>query len=116
MAQASTMSYEVVEGWEQLPAGYEHRDVAGVAVDARGPRLPDLPRRAPDHRLRQQGQLPALVGRGRLHLPDARHHASARTGPCTATDDGNHTVRQFTPAGKLLMTLGTLNTPSDTGL
>ena len=29
MAQASTMSYEVVEGWEQLPAGWEHRDVAG---------------------------------------------------------------------------------------
>ena len=32
-----------------------------------------------------------------------------------ATDDGNHTVRQFTPTGKLLLTLGTLNTPSDTG-
>ena len=31
------------------------------------------------------------------------------------TDDGNHTVRRFTPEGKLLMTLGTLNTPSDTG-
>src|SRR3954466_6361589 len=27
------MRYEVVEGWEQLPKGYEHRDVAGVAVD-----------------------------------------------------------------------------------
>ena len=26
-------SYEVVEGWEQLPSGYAHRDVAGVAVD-----------------------------------------------------------------------------------
>ena len=25
MAQASTSSYEVVEGWEQLPAGYVHR-------------------------------------------------------------------------------------------
>jgi sugar lactone lactonase YvrE len=31
------------------------------------------------------------------------------------TDDGNHTVRQFTPSGKLLMTLGTMNTPSDSG-
>src|SRR5207247_10465373 len=28
-----TMRYEVVEGWEQLPKGFEHRDVAGVAVD-----------------------------------------------------------------------------------
>ena len=27
------MRYDVVEGWEQLPKGYEHRDVAGVAVD-----------------------------------------------------------------------------------
>ena len=24
---------EPVENWEQLPAGYSHRDVAGVAVD-----------------------------------------------------------------------------------
>ena len=34
MAQASAPSYKVVEGWEQLPPGYEHRDVAGVAVDS----------------------------------------------------------------------------------
>ena len=33
MATTSGLSYGVVEGWEQLPAGYEHRDVAGVAVD-----------------------------------------------------------------------------------
>ena len=39
MAGTSALKYEVVEGWEQLPEGYEHRDVAGVAVDARGPRL-----------------------------------------------------------------------------
>ena len=26
-------AYSVVEGWEQLPPGFEHRDVAGVAVD-----------------------------------------------------------------------------------
>ena len=25
--------YKVVEGWEQLPKGFAHRDVAGVAVD-----------------------------------------------------------------------------------
>ena len=32
MAQ-SGLKYELVEGWEQLPSGYEHRDVAGVACD-----------------------------------------------------------------------------------
>ena len=31
------------------------------------------------------------------------------------TDDGNHTVRKFSTDGKLLMTLGTPNQPSDTG-
>jgi hypothetical protein len=34
VASSSTRSYEVVEGWEQLPEGYAHRDVAGVAIDA----------------------------------------------------------------------------------
>jgi hypothetical protein len=36
-------------------------------------------------------------------------------GTVYATDDGNHTIRQFTPEGKLLKTLGTLDRPSDTG-
>ncbi len=31
------------------------------------------------------------------------------------TDDGNHTVRKFTPDGQLVMTLGTPGQPSDTG-
>jgi hypothetical protein len=35
MVQASALRYEVVEGWEQLPAGFTHPDVAGVAVDSK---------------------------------------------------------------------------------
>ena len=27
------LNYEVLEGWEQLPSGWEHRDVAGFACD-----------------------------------------------------------------------------------
>src|SRR5262245_53988741 len=30
---ANQITYQVVEGWEQLPKGFAHRDVAGVAVD-----------------------------------------------------------------------------------
>ena len=33
MTQVGTIEYAVVQGWEQLPTGYAHRDVAGVAVD-----------------------------------------------------------------------------------
>ena len=36
MAGTNARTYQVVEGWEQLPKGYEHRDVAGVAVDSEG--------------------------------------------------------------------------------
>src|SRR4029453_4065343 len=31
--ESGALSYGVVDGWEQLPTGYAHRDVAGVAVD-----------------------------------------------------------------------------------
>jgi hypothetical protein len=33
MDQSPKIEYSVVQGWEQLPKGYAHRDVAGVAVD-----------------------------------------------------------------------------------
>ena len=35
MTDLSKVSYEVVEGWEQLPAGYAHLDVCGTAVDSK---------------------------------------------------------------------------------
>jgi sugar lactone lactonase YvrE len=107
-------SYEVVEGWEQLPPGYAHRDVAGVAVDGE------------DHVfLICRGEHPVIVydrdghfvrtwGAGEFTY---RTHGItvAPDGTVWCTDDGNHTVRRFTPEGKLLATLGTLNVPSDTG-
>ncbi len=36
MTIASVPAFEVVGGWEQLPAGYSHPDVADVAVDSTG--------------------------------------------------------------------------------
>ena len=108
------MRYEVVEGWEQLPKGFEHRDVAGVAIDGedrvflicRG----DHPIIAYD----EKGSFLRSWGEGEFTY---RTHgiSIAPDGTVWATDDGNHTVRQFTPQGKPLRTLGTLNTPSDTG-
>jgi DNA-binding beta-propeller fold protein YncE len=114
MGQAGTVSYEVVEGWEQLPSGYEHRDVAGVAVDAedrvflicRG----DHPIIAYD----RKGNFLSSWGQG---LFTYRTHGIT-VGPdqtLYCTDDGNHTIRKFTRDGKLLLTLGIMHTPSDTG-
>ena len=114
MDQSTGIRYSVVEGWEQLPTGYAHRDVAGVAVDGedrvylmcRG----DHPVMVYD----QKGKFLRSWGEGDFTY---RTHGIyvAPNGTLFCTDDGNHTVRQFTPEGKLLMTLGTLNTPSDTG-
>jgi hypothetical protein len=114
MAQSDQIKYSVVEGWEQLPKGWAHRDVAGVAVDqedrvyliCRG----DHPVIIYDN----QGNFKRSWGEG-----DFSHRTHgiyiAPNGTIFCTDDGNHTVRQFTPEGKLLMTMGVLNTPSDTG-
>jgi len=114
MAQSDKIEYSVVEGWEQLPPGYAHRDVAGVAVDGedrvylicRG----DHPVIVYDRR----GNFLRTWGAGDFTY---RTHGIyvAPNGTIFCTDDGNHTVRQFTPEGKLLLTLGTMNTPSDTG-
>jgi DNA-binding beta-propeller fold protein YncE len=114
MAQVSTLNYQVVEGWEQLPRGWEHRDVAGVAVDGEDRVF-----------LICRGDHPVIVydRRGKFLRSWGEGDFTYRThgitvgpdGTIYCTDDGNHTVRQFTPEGKLLMTLGTMNTPSDTG-
>jgi len=114
MTRADTLRYEVVEGWEQLPRGYAHRDVAGVAVDGEDRVY-----------LICRGEHPIIVydGRGAFLGSWGQGLFTYRTHGITVgpdqmlycTDDGNHTVRKFSPDGKLLMTLGTLDLPSDTG-
>lgn len=112
MAQA--IQYNVVEGWEQLPKGFAHRDVAGVAVDQEDRVYLMCRGENPVIIYDRQGNYKGTWGKGEFTM---RTHGIyvASNGTIFATDDGNHTVRQFTPEGKLLMTMGTLNTPSDTG-
>jgi sugar lactone lactonase YvrE len=114
MDQPAKISYSVVEGWEQLPKDYAHRDVAGVAVD--GEDRVYLMCRG-DHPViiyDRKGNFLRSWGEGDFSY---RTHGIyvAPNGSIFCTDDGQHTVRQFTPEGKLLMTMGTKNTPSDTG-
>ena len=108
------LSYGVVEGWEQLPSGYAHKDVAGVAIDGED-RVYLICRG--DHPIivyDRKGNFQGSWGEGQFTY--RTHGVSvAPNGTLFCTDDGNHTIRQFTPEGKLLMTLGIMNTPSDTG-
>ena len=114
MDQSQRIKYSVVEGWEQLPRGWAHRDVAGVAVDGED-RVYLICRG--DHPViiyDRQGNFKGSWGEGQFSY---RTHGIyvAPDGSIFCTDDGQHTVRQFTPDGRLLMTMGILNTPSDTG-
>ena len=112
--QSGSIEYSVVAEWEQLPSGYVHRDVAGVAVDGEDRVY-----------LMCRGDHPVLVydRKGKFLRSWGEGDFSYRThgiyvapnGTIFCTDDGQHTVRQFTPEGRLLMTMGTKNTPSDSG-
>ena len=111
---ADQVNYKVVEGWEQLPKGFAHRDVAGVAVDQEDRVFLICRGENPVIVYDREGNFLRTWGKGDFSL---RTHGIyvAPNGSIFATDDGNHTVRQFTPEGRLLMTMGTLNVPSDTG-
>ncbi|MGZ8154341.1 MAG: peptidyl-alpha-hydroxyglycine alpha-amidating lyase family protein [Burkholderiales bacterium] len=114
MDQSPRISYSVVEGWEQLPRGYVHRDVAGVAVDGEDRVYLICRGEHPIIVYDRNGNFLRSWGEGEFSY---RTHGIyvAPNGTIFCTDDGKHTVRQFTPDGRLLMTLGTLNTPSDSG-
>jgi DNA-binding beta-propeller fold protein YncE len=106
-------TYELVEGWAQLPSGYSFPDVGGLAVDA-SDRLFVFNRSPhPVMIFDRKGDFVASWGEGIFSRP----HGIRTTGDgfVWCTDDLNHTVRKFTLQGDLKMTIGTMNTPSDTG-
>ena len=105
-------TYEVVEGWGDLPSGYELFQVAGVAVDS-DDRVYAFNRSA--HKLivfdRDGGFLKAWkdtfeVPHGMRIGPD---------GSIFLVDQGSHVVLKYSPDEELLMTLGNHGQPSDTG-
>lgn len=112
---ATGLRYALAEGWEQLPKkGYKHRSVADVAVDSRD-RVYLFTR--DDNRVivyERNGTFVTAWGDGRFR---GRAHGIT-IGPDDSVycvNDLDHTVRKFTPGGELLMTLGTVDMPSDTG-
>ena len=107
--------YSLVSGWEQLPEGWTHPDVAGVAVDSQDRVY-----------LFCRAEHPLVVyDRDGKFVTDWDHqkHLFKRAhgitiGPDDSvylTDDLDHTVRKFTRDGQLLFTLGVSGQASDTG-
>jgi DNA-binding beta-propeller fold protein YncE len=106
--------YDVVEGWEQLPAGWNHKDVAGVATDANDRVY--LITRGEARVIVYERDGTFVTAWGESELTDRTHGITiGPDGTVYCVDDGGHFVKQFTADGKLLMTLGTPGAPSDTG-
>ncbi len=106
-------TYELVDGWARCPEGWSFIDVCGLSIDSQD-RVYVFNRGAhPVAVFDREGNLLTTWGEGLFK----RAHGSCigPDGSIYCTDDENHTVRKFTPEGKLLMTLGNKDQPSDTG-
>jgi DNA-binding beta-propeller fold protein YncE len=106
--------YEAVPRWEQLPAGWAFGEVAGVATDAQD-RVYVFCRSAhPIIVFDRTGQFLTSWGEGVFHRPHGI--TIGPDGAVYCTDDLDHTVRKFSSAGELLLTLGVSGQASDTGI
>ncbi len=108
----STLTFELVLNWEQLPSGWTHGDVAGVATDSQDRVFVFNRSEHPVIVYERDGRFLGSWGEGVFTRP---HGITIHADTVYCADDTDHTVRAFTLEGKLLWTLGTLNEPSDTG-
>src|SRR4051794_38753720 len=107
------IGYEAYDRWAKLPDGWSWQEVAGVATDSRD-RVFVFNRG--DHPLivfDRDGSFIASWGEGVFTRPHGITIGPDDSVYCT--DDCGHTVRKFSPDGRLLMTLGTPGKLSDTG-
>ena len=102
--------FQPVEAWEQLPPEIVLGDVAGIAVDSKD-RVYLFNRGAhPVVVLNREGQFLSSWGQG---VFSNAHGASIGPDDCLyLTDNGDHTVRKFTPDGKMLLEIGVPGQPA----
>jgi hypothetical protein len=106
--------YRALARWEQLPPGWGFGEVAGAAADSRGRVYVFSRGEHPVIVFDRDGSFLGSWGEGLF----GRAHGIC-VGPDDAvycTDDLDHTVRKFSPEGKLLLTLGQSGRASDTGV
>lgn len=106
-------TYELVDGWAKYPEGFSFFDVGGLSIDSQD-RVYVLSRSAhPVMVFDREGNLLTSWGEGLFKR--AHGICVGPDGSIYCTDCGNHTVSKFTPEGKLLLTLGNKDQPSETG-
>ncbi len=106
-------TYELVEGWAKLPAGWSFVDVGGISIDSQD-RLYILNRGPhPVIILDRDGNFLGSWGEGYFKRPHGSRIVPGNIIYCT--DDGSHTISKFTMDGKLQSVIGNKDKPSDTG-
>lgn len=108
---AEALRYSVLEGWGKLPDGWRYVEATSVAVDSKDRVYVYNRGEHPVIVFDREGNFLRSWGEGQT----VRAHGIT-IGPDDSvwlTDDGAHTIRQFTPEGKLLLTIGTHDAPAD---
>ena len=113
MATAS-IAFDVVPGWEQLPASFTHLDVVGIGVDSRD-RVYVLTRAQPRVIVyNREGTYHDSWGDG--FFTERTHGLTVGPGDeVYVVDEGAQVIYRFTSDGKLEQTIGTVGVASDTG-
>jgi DNA-binding beta-propeller fold protein YncE len=113
MSTCSDAGYEADDHWAQVPSGWNWVEVTAVAIDSRDRVFVFNRGEHPVMIFNRDGAFVTSWGEGVFSRPHGITIGPDDSLYCT--DDLDHTVRKFTPDGKLLMTLGTSGRPSDTG-
>jgi DNA-binding beta-propeller fold protein YncE len=103
-------TYEVVENWAKLPAGWSFKEVGGVAADAQDNVYVFNRGAHPMMVFDRHGNFLRSWGEGMF--PRAHGLTMGPDETVFCTDDGDHTVRKCTLDGKVLFTLGTSGNPA----
>jgi NHL repeat len=106
------VTFELVPNWEQIPDGFSHGDVAGVATDASDRVYVFNRSEHPVMVYERNGTFVRSWGEGVFTRP---HGITIHDDVVYCADDTDHTVRVMSLDGAVIRTLGTLNQPSDTG-
>jgi DNA-binding beta-propeller fold protein YncE len=111
--QAADFRYDVDARWEQLPDGIKHLDVSAVDTDSQDRVY--LLTRYESNVLVYERDGSFRTAWGGEHFTNPHGLTIGPDDSVWTVDNGDHSVRKFSPDGKPLLTLGRPGEPSDTG-
>ena len=107
-------TYELVDGWAKCPPeGFSFLNAPSVCIDSQDRVYVFSRSEHPVAIFDREGNLLTWWGEG--FFRSLHGSCIGPDGSIYCTDAGSHTVTKYTPDGKLLLTLGNKDQPSDTG-